>query len=251
MPALSHLAPEDLRRAHPACVFCGGRAPTETVLAVPAPVLFWAGTRPEGFEYPACARCAAGRDFEDAVAAVFTALQAAGREETRDDVERLLAEIGARAPDVLAWFPRRTDAAATGISVALEKKIFRWYLEPFAVRQALALHAETTGRAFPASGVVFVRWAGHEDLAEDGLPRGAETLMERHGVAEGETQRPGGGFAYRAMPSADGEVMALLIGYHGACGFRAVLHAAEARVAKRGRIGYRTAPGVGIHRLRH
>ncbi len=251
MPALSHLSPEDLRRAHPACVFCGGGVPTETVLAVPAPGLFWTGARPEGVEYPACGRCAAGRDFEDDVAAVFTALQAANREETRDDVERVLAEIGERAPDVLAWFPRRTDPEATGISVNLEKKIFRWYLDPFAVRQALALHAEETGRAFPASGVVFVQWAGRDDLGEDGLPRGAETLMERHGVSGGEVKRPSAGFAYRAMPSPDGEVMAVLVGYHGACGFRAVLHATEGRIAKRGRTGYRTAPGVGIHRLRH
>lgn len=44
-------------QAHPWCCFCGGTAPATTVDHIPARTCFPERAPPDGFEFPACARC--------------------------------------------------------------------------------------------------------------------------------------------------------------------------------------------------
>ena len=87
---------------HPKCCFCGGHRPAEEVDHVPSRVLFKDRHWPEGYEFPACARCNRATRLDEQVIAMLSLIHPDGHSpEERAEVQERIRAVAHNHPALL------------------------------------------------------------------------------------------------------------------------------------------------------
>lgn len=146
-------------QAHSKCCFCGGEKKATTIEHAPPICLFIDRLRWKGLEFPACTRCNHGSSTQDQVVAFFALAQ---RSAIHDD-EKLFSyakKLGDGLVNnhkekwkILEYFDDQT------LSFKLNPQTQTAYLDPWAVKMALALWYEHKGEILSKNGRVLISWA--------------------------------------------------------------------------------------------
>ena len=167
-----------LRAEHPVCYFCA-TAPTETEDHVPSRECFKGRIGPEGYAFPACARCnGAAGSIEQVVALYLHLADFTDGEPPRKQIEKLKAGVENNNPELL---PTRGDAR-TARRHFREKQISlapgmtyadapiaelpagnRAAFEVFARRLVCALYYKEVGRPVPLDFYISTGWLPFSD----------------------------------------------------------------------------------------
>lgn len=87
---------------NPICCFCGGRAPAEQPDHVPSRAFFRERQWPEGYEFPACARCNQATRYDERVVALLSRMYPDGPTESdKTATRKLMAAVARHDPAVL------------------------------------------------------------------------------------------------------------------------------------------------------
>ncbi len=179
---------EQFLKQNPICCLCGGTRPATSREHAPPRVMFVDKQRPKGIEVPACDRCNLGTANADQLAAFFCFSQALslleGKAKKREfrSFKKVLTAVANNNQSTQKFF---TDfgtmfANVNGVfrpmrKVGINKKAVGDELNPWAVKQVLALWYNKTKIIVPENSVIFVRWFS---LIEQKTNSRAETLRK-------------------------------------------------------------------------
>jgi hypothetical protein len=193
---------------HPVCYFCATAA-TETIDHVPSRECFADRVGPEGYEFPACARCNHGSGkIEQAVALYLLLANHEERDPSSKQMKRLLLGVRNNTPELMPAFEMNARAArkffkqanrtlAPGKTFAETPLLqvpegFRSAFDLFARRLTCALYYREVGTPLPLDYFIAVAWIHWENpVAADVARRGRElfpqlTLTNRRNTNIGE-----------------------------------------------------------------
>lgn len=172
--------------AHSSCVFCAGGSAATSIEHCPPRALFDGKHAPEGFEFPACARCNGGTSDEDLLVAFLSYMSPSPQSPTPESrVVGLMRAVHRQAPQVLAsMFPLSpTEARQAARDLGMKPQPGQTHqdlplakippelheaVKVFARKLLKATYWKETGHIFPASGGLLLHWFTNADLARNG-----------------------------------------------------------------------------------
>jgi hypothetical protein len=220
---------EAFYRAHPTCIFCGGTRPIETIEHCPPRSMFKGRVGPEGFEFPACTKCNLGSSNDDLVVALLARSDPLKGSDVGDPTFRNLAGsirqvspglLGQMYPSVLEArrlnrrFGMQVPSGLTQQQTGVAKipAGFHRAIEVFASKLGKAIFYKETGKIFPDSGELLMRWMPNGELFENGkyelldiladLPA-STPIIKRGSIALNDQ------FTYKLTKADDGETFAI------------------------------------------
>lgn len=218
---------------HPWCCFCGGSVPATTIEHAPPIVFFINKQRPPTHEFPSCYRCNNGSSQLDQVAAL-AALTMGGVANSRipdDYFRKIVAGVANNEPDVIRLLTRETVGTYVksrgllhpAVAAKVHRDLFRRWLDPWAVKQALALWYLYSREVLPSSGRVFVAWFSNFDVWMSRYPKELLGKLPQIGMLKAGKKTSHGQYVYRYFvpPERDFSVFVLCL-YEGAVVFLGV-----------------------------
>ena len=216
-------------KEHPWCCFCGGSAQAVEIDHFPSRVLFLNRQWPEGYAFPACARCnrVTARD-ELLVAWLARARNREEHTEHMEEFERLFADVETNFPGVLQSMSRMTHRERRQkrelLGITLQPGQSHLDLPFLSVRDpriqgavlnfgrklGLALFYKNAGRAVPKEGGVAVRWYSNIQIETDVIPRELGSVVPNFPPLNRARQDLSDQFFYR-IGIADGQEMATFL----------------------------------------
>lgn len=215
---------------HPLCCFCGGREHATTQDHVPSRAFFNGRVSPEGFSFPACARCNAATANDEQLAAMVCRIGNldATDGEAQQNV-RLMKGVDNNYPGLLSrmvlgsvakrrWLREQGASLEQGQSTAdfglfdVSDDRVQDAVAQFARKLLLALFYRHTNAIFPTTGSFAYRWFSNSNLDEihpvvaqiaPGL-----TLPDRANTSLGDQ------FFYRYGVAGTGRATAFLAVFH-------------------------------------
>lgn len=166
--------------AHPYCCFCGGNEPATTVDHVPPRICFAGRAAPEGFEFPACAKCQVATRLDEMAFGMFVRISDPIPENYRsDEVLKSVAGIRNNLPHLMPFtgltardkraalrdkglvIPPGTtiaEAPLVGIPAAIDEHVRR-----YARKLAAALYYKEKGKPVGPDFVFWTEWGTATD----------------------------------------------------------------------------------------
>lgn len=190
---------------HPTCCFCGGKVAATTIEHAPPIVFFVDRLRPSTHEFPACERCNVGSRSQDMMAA-FTSIMMASAVNPlpKGYVDKIISGAVNNYPDAMACFERNADElvvknglARRAVSVKTHGELYRRWLNPWAVRQGLALWYLYTRKPLPEEGRVCVRWFSNVEMWTNASLQRVFELMPNTGMLESGRNNSAGQYEYK------------------------------------------------------
>jgi hypothetical protein len=184
-------------RKHPLCCFCGGIAPATQEDHFPSRALFLNRVWPEGYAFPACAKCNHVTKHDELIVALLARLRGGRADpETDGEFRRYLGDIRRYFPGLLeSMRPPKTHRelrnslkkygltlqpgqASTDIPIlsVKDERIQRAVLN-FGHKLGIALYYKHTGKALPTPGAVALRWYSNLQIESDAIPRELADVM--------------------------------------------------------------------------
>lgn len=185
-------------QAHPVCCFCGGDAPAVEEDHFPSRALFRERVWPEGYAFPACARCNRVTSADELIVAILSRVRG-GKDDTvaRAETAKYMTAVRDEFPGLLeAMRPRthrdyRNARKNYGLSLqpgqvstdlpvcTLTDSRIQNSVRNFAQKLGLALYYRHAGMPVPKTGGVAARWYSNLQVDTDAIPRDiAEILPE-------------------------------------------------------------------------
>jgi hypothetical protein len=165
---------------HPWCCLCGGSVPATTVEHAPPRVFFLNRALPTNtHRVPACSRCNNGSSQADQVAALVALTMAIQKPSHQEYILRLAKGVANNAPEALAMItqgesqdvPLRVDGKIDLYArVEVDHRMFTNWLNPWAAKQAYALHYLHLGKPIPVGAKVMVQWFTNAHVIEEQSP---------------------------------------------------------------------------------
>lgn len=195
-------------RTHPACCFCGGVVPAVEEDHFPSRALFRERVWPEGYAFPACAKCNRATSGDELLVAMLSRTRG-GKEDAAAKAElgRYIAAVREDFPGLLdAMQPRthreyRNARKKHGLvlqpgKVSTDLPIFllsdpriQNAVRNFAQKLGLALYYKHAGIPLPKTGGVAARWYSNLQVERDAIPRElAEVLPEFPKLSRGQVE---------------------------------------------------------------
>lgn len=162
-----------LLRQHPYCCFCGGTTKSVSIDHMPPRKLFLDGIRPKGLEFPACRRCNEGCSQLDAAIRWLAfsqspiALSGAGKlgEKYHQHTVNAMKNWANNNTGLGGTFSHTGEQLVqiNGIvhrtsTIEIDPVIFENFLDPWAVKQSLALWYWHSNLIFSDQGLIRVFW---------------------------------------------------------------------------------------------
>lgn len=179
---------EAFKKAHPLCIFCGGRAATETRDHVPSRQTFTSRAWPEGYLFPACRACNDATKHSEQVFALLTRTYPNPTTEAEHaELRKIMKGVSNNYPGVLLdirpsargvrrFFAERgqikpLDRATISIPLLnLDGPLVRPHLATVARKIFSALHYMHSGKIIPPEGGIAWRIYSNTEAVEDRLP---------------------------------------------------------------------------------
>lgn len=165
---------------HPMCCLCGGSVPATTVEHAPPRVFFRDRALPTNtHRVPACSRCNNGSSQADQVAALFALTMAIHKPAHDEYIMKLAKGVGNNAPKALEMIiqghsldvPLQVDGKIDIYArVEVDHQLFVNWLNPWAAKQAYALHYLHQGTPIPAGAKVMVQWFTNANVIDEQSP---------------------------------------------------------------------------------
>jgi len=166
------------------CIFCLGARWATTVEHIPPRAFFLNKLRPKGYEFPACEKCNNGASQQDQVACMFASVAAdtaKGGIFTEQSI-RLMKGVANNSPEVIRYiFAEQSEARLVDgdemFFVPVDRRVFHYWLNPWAAKQATALWWFHTKQIAGPDLRVLVQWITNADLLENGVPDNLFNLL--------------------------------------------------------------------------
>lgn len=159
---------------HQYCCFCGGTVRATTIEHAPPKVLFKDKKRLKGLEFPSCSRCNNGTSQLDQVASLVSMTMGSVFNKSLEGEywEKLARGVYNNAPEVIeilasggeeeVWDLGRGSEPL--IRTLIDKRLFQNWLNPWAVKLALAVWYQHSGRIFGTEMCARVNWITNERI---------------------------------------------------------------------------------------
>lgn len=165
---------------HPWCCLCGGSVPATTVEHAPPRVFFLNRALPTNtHRVPACERCNNGSSQGDQVAALVALTMAIHKPSNNEYILKLANGVRNNAPEAFAMIanggstdvPLRVDGRVDLYSrVEVDQQLFTNWLNPWAAKQAYALHYLHERKPIPAGAKIMVQWFTNANVIDEQSP---------------------------------------------------------------------------------
>jgi hypothetical protein len=194
--------------AHPVCCFCGGITPAVEEDHFPSRALFRKRVWPEGYAFPACAKCNRVTSADELVVAMLSRTRGGKQDDAaRAEVAKYMAAVRNEFPGLLEVMRPRThreyrtaqrkyglilkpDQVSTDLPVfLLSDSRIQNAVRNFARKLGLALYYKHAGMSVPHTGGVAARWYSNLQVDSDAIPRQlAEILPEFPNLIRGRVE---------------------------------------------------------------
>jgi len=192
------------------CIYCGGGTPATTTDHMPSRSLFNDATWPEGFEFPACARCQKISRYAETMIGFLSVIYS-DPDDPPSEIEKRRRFAGLRRnyPQVYVnLFPSKEKIAKfigdhgwpidpvtnqpiqpvlnrvtghlTPPVLSLDHPEVHEAVRIFGCKLACALHYYETGRIIPITGAIHVRWYSNVQLVEGKFPEVLHEINKSH-----------------------------------------------------------------------
>lgn len=206
------------------CIFCAGARVSDTVEHIPPRVFFLKKERPRGYEFPACESCNNGSSQQDQVAAMFASISGSAMQSEVYDQQThsLMRGVANNAPEVIHYVATEnsSEVRVDGqplFFVPVDRRLFHYWLNPWAAKQAIGLWSEHTKKTLGAEDRILVQWITNASLIEEGLPIGVVDALGGLGLFRSGRRDFSNQFAYRYGISETREYGAFLMIFHSSC----------------------------------
>lgn len=165
---------------HPWCCLCGGSVPATTVEHAPPRVFFLDRALPTNtHRVPACSRCNNGSSQADQVTALVALTMAIHKPSHDEYIMKLAKGVANNAPDAIDLIARgessdvplrvegKVDLYAR---VEVDPRLFTNWLNPWAAKQAYALHYLHQGKPIASGAKVVVQWFTNANVIDEQSP---------------------------------------------------------------------------------
>lgn len=200
-------------RDHPTCCFCGGRRAAETEDHQPARVFFAGRNWPEGFAFPACARCnSVSRESERVMALL---IHGESGSEDRKKFQEHAASLDRAYPSLISsmlpsssnevrsilrskQIPRPQGVPLGEIPIVkLDRDFWEEHFNMFARKLFLALHYQCYSTVLPPHGAIWAFPATNADLPKAEWIKDFARAAEQIAIPIRNGQRLGSQFSVR------------------------------------------------------
>jgi hypothetical protein len=181
---------------HPRCCFCGGIAPATEEDHFPSRALFLKRAWPEGYAFPACAKCNHVTKRDELIVALLSRIRGGkANPESRGEMHRYFADVRKYFPGLLENMRPKTHRefrnarkkygltlqpgqASTDMPILLltDARIQSAVLN-FAHKLGMALYYKHAAKPVPTAGGVALRWYSNLQVEIDAIPRELTDLM--------------------------------------------------------------------------
>lgn len=254
-------ATERFLERHPFCCLCGGTIPATTIEHAPPSVFFIEKQLPSGsHRVPACDRCNHGSSQQDQVAALAAMTMASAHRYDLPDgyCDKLIKGVSNNAPDAFRAMSLGVDRAkkfllrVNGLlresyEVEIDRSLFTDWLEPWAAKQAYALHYLHTGEIVPPTARVLVGWYSNADLVEGRSPERLMQALPNIGELRQGVKTSGIQFSYKWQVEGQSACFLLLL-QDASIAMTGILRDIEAARPFFDAPLFATDPTQGIHR---
>ena len=180
---------------HPWCCFCGGNRTSEEVDHVPSRAMFNQRQWPEGFEFPACARCNRATRHDEQIVAMLSRMSSSdGSPESEADVRERIRAVAHNYPKVLLEMQptaaqlreagRRYGIRPTSGQLfselpllSVRGPLINQAVENFSRKLACALYYKHAECIVPTDAPICVRWYANIQIENDEIPRELAPLL--------------------------------------------------------------------------
>lgn len=215
----------DFLAKHPICCFCGGGRPAEELDHVPSRVLFDDRHWPEGFEFPACAKCNRATRHDEQVVAMLSRIypELTTEKGYAETYERIRA-VARNYPEILEEMRPTTrqlrkaskkyglqGSYADLPALSVKGPRINAAIQNVGRKLFSALYYMHTGRIVPPDGGVAILWFTNVQIEADEIPRSLAPLLANFGKTERSRTKLDDQFFYRwVVPSDTKNVAAFL-----------------------------------------
>lgn len=182
---------------YPICCFCGGARATEEIDHVPSRAIFNGRQWPEGFEFPACARCNHATQDDELVVAMLSRLYP---DPSTDEEKRrsyaLMRGIAERMPEVFVEMkpdlrslrdaakkyglvPEEGETLASLPVLKVSGPLVNQAIGNFSRKLLCALHFKHTGNIVSKTDAMAFKWYSNLQLATEAIPEMLTKLLNR------------------------------------------------------------------------
>ena len=180
---------------HPLCCFCGGGVPSSELDHVPSRVFFASSQWPEGFVFPACARCnRATRHDEQVVAMLSWMYPDPTTNKGKAEVHERIRAVAHNYPKVLLEMQPSARQLRNAVKIYGMKRnpgqslselpvlsakgpLVNAAVENFSRKLFCALYYKHTKEILPKSGGIAIKWYSNVQIERDEIPRSIAPIL--------------------------------------------------------------------------
>ena len=217
---------ERFLQLHPSCIFCGGTEAATTVEHCPPRAMFQERKWPEGFEFPACAKCNHGSGDDDLLVSMIARMDPFKDLGSKDGrTPGMMKNVNRQYPGLLQkMLPTAIEARQTNRRLGVNATPGMTHQEMgavkipeeihsavcvFAAKLAKAVYYFNTVKVFPKSGCLLLNWFTNADLFQHGKYAPLETLKDISGeipVIQRTGKYLGDQFEYKLSITDDNDI---------------------------------------------